>query len=654
MKLTKVQITNFRSVEDSDEFDVAELTCLVGKNESGKSAVLEALYGLNPINSHSYDTVVDYPRRFYTAYASRHPEGKAKVVKTTWELDDQDIKILEGELGEGCILSKTITIENGFGYKGKIYGINIDEAAVLKKAARIGDCDSDETKKLTSFNSVKEAIKDIEAEDEPREALVKAIDFLKGMRDFRPTLHAIDTLDPLVPKFFITSHYDRMEGRVSVSDLLTKKKQNSLSPGERIFLDFLQYAGTSLEDLTDSELLEEETAKCEAASASITDEIFEYWSQNENISVDIRINAAKPKDPPPFNEGTVVNLRIHNAIHRASIPLNERSAGFVWFFSFLAQFKMLGQKHDGPVVLLLDEPGLTLHGKAQADLVRYIQERLLPNHQVLYTTHSPFLVPAQHLDQVRVVEDKVINIENERRPKIIGTKVSSDVLHVSRDTLFPLQSHLGYDLSQSLFLAKNTLLVEGPSDILYLQVASEMLGKAGRTSLNRHWAICPAGGIDKLMPFVSLFSGNNLNIVTLSDFAAGDKNKIQKLKQSQILEASQIFTTNDFTGKDESDIEDFFEPELYCKIVNGAYELSGSDKLTVKKLAEAKDTPRIVKQAEALFPTLSAEIPDFDHFTPARYLLNNPDILAGDSAMVTRSLERFENAFSSINSLFKD
>jgi predicted ATPase len=40
---------------------------------------------------------------------------------------------------------------------------------------------------------------------------------------------------------------------------------------------------------------------------------------------------------------------------------------------------------------LLDEPGLTLHGKAQADLLRYIEQRLLPDHQVIYSTHSPFM-----------------------------------------------------------------------------------------------------------------------------------------------------------------------------------------------------------------------------------------------------------------------
>ena len=80
-----------------------------------------------------------------------------------------------------------------------------------------------------------------------------------------------------------------------------------------------------------------------------------------------------------------------------SLPFSDRSAGFIWFFSFLVAFSQV-QKEHGNVVILLDEPGLNLHGRAQADLLRYITERLMPKHQVIYTTHSPFMVPADKLD----------------------------------------------------------------------------------------------------------------------------------------------------------------------------------------------------------------------------------------------------------------
>ena len=75
-----------------------------------------------------------------------------------------------------------------------------------------------------------------------------------------------------------------------------------------------------------------------------------------------------------------------------SVPFSERSAGFIWFFSFLVKFAQV-RKGGGSLILLLDEPGLTLHGKAQADLLRYFGEKLAPKHQVIFTTHSPFMVP---------------------------------------------------------------------------------------------------------------------------------------------------------------------------------------------------------------------------------------------------------------------
>ena len=170
----------------------------------------------------------------------------------------------------------------------------------------------------------------------------------------------------------------------------------------------------------------------------------------------------------------------------------------MWFFSFLVQFAMM-RRNTNNVIILLDEPGLTLHGKAQEDLLRYIEENLLPSHQVIYSTHSPFMVPSKRLSACRVVED-VISYDTSGRPQSEGTKVTEDVMSTDKDTLFPLQGALGYSLTQSLFVGENTLLVEGPSDILYLQVFSNELERRGQEGLNSRWIMCPAGGIDNVQP----------------------------------------------------------------------------------------------------------------------------------------------------------
>lgn len=233
-----------------------------------------------------------------------------------------------------------------------------------------------------------------------------------------------------------------------------------------------------------------------------------------------------------------------------------------------------------------------------------------------------------------------------------GTKVGDDVLSTDKDTLFPLQGALGYEITQSLFIGENTLLVEGPSDVLYLQAASTALKQAGRAGLDSRWTICPTGGIDKVSAFVSLFGGNKLNVAVLTDFASGQKKKVERLRESQLLKEGHVYTVADFCDQDEGDIEDLLSPTLFVLIVNEAYSLPNKHKLTADKLEDAdKSTERLVIKAEAYFRLLPDAIKTFDHFTPPNWLIQHPETLSDDSAEVNETLKRFETVFETFNSL---
>ena len=416
-----------------------------------------------------------------------------------------------------------------------------------------------------------------------------------------------------------------------------------------MFAEFLDYAGVSIDEITSVATYETFNAKLQAASNNITDQILEYWTQNPDLSVEVRIEQARPGDLPPLNTGTVERARIYNSLHRVDTPFSERSAGFVWFFSFLVKFAQV-KDETSSVVLLLDEPGLSLHGKAQADLLRFFKEKLAPHHQIVYSTHSPFMVPADDLASVRVVEDQVETRGPRRLP--LGTKIRDDVLTRDPDTLFPLQGAVGYEISQSLFIGKNTLLVEGPSDILYVQALSKALHRGRRSGLDSRWTLCPAGGIDKIMPFIALFAGNALNIAVLSDQATGQKRRIEEIKRSAILRAGHFHTMADLLERSEADIEDLFEPEIFVSILNSCYELSASEKLTVEKLKAAdSSTERLVRQAEVAFRVMPESVPVFDHFAPAMWLIGNSELLDGKSAPVRRTLDRAEKIFKVYNDL---
>jgi len=648
MKLVRAQVTNFRSVEDSGIFEIGDLTCLVGKNEAGKTAILKALHGVSPTEAFAYDKTRDYPRRFLSKYDERHSTGKSPVARTWWALDDDDVEQINDLLGDNVLKSKEIEMTSYIGVNTKEWIVPIDNVKCLANLKSRHGLNSKDSSILRTAVNTADALAILKKHQDRTPAQSALMQALEKFRGGSAVLAAIDILNELKPDFFYTSHFERMSGEVSLEQLAADKRNNKVKIGDKIFLDFLEYAGTTIEELRDAAKYEDLVAQCEGASNDITDEIFEFWSQNEALAVKIELNEGRAEDPPPFNTGRIAKIRIENKNHRASVPLSERSAGFVWFFSFLSQFKQL-KKNTGQAIILLDEPGLTLHGKAQSDLLRYIETRIIPEHQVIYTTHSPFMVPALRLADVRVVED-VVDYRDPRRPVVKGTKVTADILSVDKDTLFPLQAHLGYEITQSLFIGKNTLLVEGPSDILYLQIASRVLQAIGRTSLDSRWTICPTGGLDKVMTFASLFLGNQLNIAVLCDYGSGDKAKVERLRQGQILKTGRVLTAAEFTGKDESDIEDLFNPHLYYQLVSKSLGLKGSSALSEKKAKDAGfNAPRIVKNVEALCRTLPGDIEEFNHYIPAEYLLRHPDILENKSKEVAESLDRFEEIFKELN-----
>ena len=237
-----------------------------------------------------------------------------------------------------------------------------------------------------------------------------------------------EALYSMMPKFVYFDEYSTMHGRISIQDMLRRvEAEEDLSESDRTFMSLLSLVGADLDDLQNQTNYEYMKAELESASISISDEMFEYWAQNKQLRVEFDLSAADPNDLPPLNEGTILHVRIWNNRHRVSVPFDDRSKGFVWFFSFLTYFSSIEEQEECDLVLLLDEPGLNLHALAQNDFLRFIDERLAPKHQVVYTTHSPFMINLNHLDRIRTVQD----VDDK------GTVISSDALSNDQDTVFP-------------------------------------------------------------------------------------------------------------------------------------------------------------------------------------------------------------------------
>lgn len=652
MELTRVRVTNFRSVEDSGEFTLDRVTCLVGKNEAGKSAILQALAALNPADSaaHTPDVEKDYPRKRLTEYQSRPASSDPDTfVRSTWTLDDDELAEIR-ELTGPAFSSNEVIAYRRFGDTAVQWEIPLNyggAAAFLIEQERLNAAERSPLGQPQNSDGLRKVLEAIPSRTDKQDRILQRINAFPG-KNVRGAVEA--KLNSWLPQFMYFSHYDRMTGQLRVDTFEQRRHgqvQPPVDPKELVFLDFLEYAGTSLSEIVGANTYEGLNARCEAASNRITEQLQEYWTQNPHLEIEVRLTKGEPGDAPPFNGGVIARARVKNNLHKVTVPFDERSAGFIWFFSFLVKFAQV-RKGNANLVLLLDEPGLTLHGKAQADLLRYFAEKLAPHHMVIFSTHSPFMVPADNLLSVRIVEDRVVS----KRVGVWtseGTKVRSDTLATDKDTLFPLQGALGYDLTQSLFVGKHTLLVEGPGDILYLQAFSNALTRLGRTSLDRRWTLCPAGGIDKIQSFVRLFSATDLEIAALTDYSMSDRRKLDAIRQARLLEDDRLLTVASALEVDEADTEDLFAPTTFAELLNSTFDLSGESVVTVADLDRANGS-RLLKLAEQAFDSRGG-MPHLNHFRPAAWLFEHPEFLDREDAGVTESLDLAEKLIRRVNQM---
>jgi predicted ATP-dependent endonuclease of OLD family len=647
MKLISARVTNFRCIEDSNEFTLDQVTCLVGKNESGKTSLLKALYGVNPWNpaEQHFDKERDYPRRYLLDYDERHAGGEAEIVIVRWRLDEADKAAVRAVLGTAANHIDEFETSRRYDSENSSWMISVDESKVVNHVLQTASLHAEELAELAAINTIKE-LKDALAtpKSERHSALLNHLN-QRFKRD-RAVLGLIDILHPRMPRFLYFSQYQRMDGQVSLEAIVQKKSNNTLTDDDKVFIALCDLVGVPVEKIASLNQFEQMNSRFEAASSRITREIFEFWSQNKHLKVQLRIDAGKPGDPAPFNTGNVVRTRIYNEHHEVTVSFDDRSSGFVWFFSFLVLFSQVKNTHSNNLIILLDEPALSLHAKAQSDLLRYIEERLAPDHQVVYTTHSPFMVPAHNLTSVRTVEDVVIEKPGSG-VDVQGTKVGDDVLSTDRDTLFPLQSALGYEITQSLFLGKHTLLVEGPSDLLYLKAFSDELQKRGRTPLDPRWTICPMGGAGKVSAFMSLFGANNLDLAVLLDYAQGEKKQVDNIRKSTLLKSGRVFTADHYADQAEADTEDLLGAALYIDLVNKAYNLKAANRLS----APSGSTGRIVPLVADHFRTMPPDVPEFDHYAPSLYLFENRTAFLKAVPSENEAFNRFERLITDLNSL---
>lgn len=631
VRLESFRVTSFRNILDSTQIPVDEhVTCLVGKNESGKTALLQALHRVNPAQDVRFDLEDQYPRWLLSRHRRRGIAKKAKPIAVTFALDADDVAAVERDLGVGVLGTHELHVARG--YDGEVaLDVAVDGAAAV--ASLVGGVASGAASALAGAEGLDQlvaVIAELRAGDGASrvEAALRTVEAAIRDRYHGGTVEdaAAALLWPRVPRFFYFSDYGLLDGRIDLRRLEPSAAGASGADGLETARALLDLAGADMARV-EEDSYERRKAELDSVSADLSREVATFWKQNDQLEVVIDIDKETVQAPGYPRGHTAVarflEIRVRDRRHGFTTNFGQRSSGFQWFFSFLAAFSAF-EDSDDPIIVLLDEPALTLHGRAQADFLRFIDERLASKHQVLYTTHSPYMIAPDGLGRVRIVED--------RGPKE-GAVASADVLSGGRDSALPLQGALGYELAQSLFAGPDNLVLEGVSDLIYLTVLSDFLSQFGRAHLDPRWQLAPVGGMGTLPVLVALLGRPRDMTILLSPESVGMEH-VYTVAGGGSFEAQRLVTVSEITGTELADVEDLFDRTDYIQL----YTATFNRRVAVARIPSGE---RVVAALTALRGMA------FDRQAPATRLLRNADAVCRGLSETT--LERFEQLFVRLN-----
>ena len=541
MRLLRYKVNKFRSVKGTDWIDIDELACFVGVNESGKTNLLLPLWKFNPADKATeIDLLLDYPRDEYSELddeaSGRENEHFIEVV---FELDDAEVE----------------SIESAF------------QASISEKKAEDtqGDEEGDagSTTEIEPFGITKQLLikKDYKERfyvyliDEKGEPKSDDIESDIGEKAFA-------AICDLIPRFVYYSEYGNLdsdlylphvkENLARIKDLTGKERMKArtlkilfshlkLDPDEILTLGVENTPNNNPAQKTQEQIeaesrnKQERYAKLDSAGTRLTKQFREWWSQGNYI---FNFNA----------DGYYFRIFVSDDERPEKIELESRSKGLQWFFSFFLVFLAESKDAHKNCVLLLDEPGLSLHPNAQTDLIRFFNQ-LSDTNQLIYTTHLPFLVDHNNLDKVKAVYT------------VNGlTRISNDLSKADKErkAIQPVNAAIGISASQSLLVGCDIVIVEGVSDQFYLTMIKNHLIAKNKFAPKREMVFIPIGGVKGVKPVVSILQGSQstLPFALFDSDTAGKQAQTSLKKGFYSSDKDKVLETDTYSGKSGSEIED--------------------------------------------------------------------------------------------------
>ena len=624
MRLVGFRVQMYRCIVDSGWIDVCALTALVGKNESGKTALLKALHKLNPSVPEPYCMDREWPRRF------RKDRNEEQVVcSARFELDPEEIEELRQFSGEDVIPS---VFEVRRDYAGRLEVLfppelfpdrlmQQDLDPLLEMFPRVPDLVG------SSFGSkARECLE--EAKQMISEGRFSDLARARG-EHLQALLNKITSAPTSVQSSDVAGAGGRLESRGESSaaeDEAAAEEAGALQtifPREREFMDdYRESLKQVLERVTATpsvlEKAREYVSKRIPAFVYISDcQTFTGTAQIDQVKqrkdrgelteedrtlltimdmagldLDEEVDKSDVVDLEQrqfdLDDASVVLTRylskhrqrkyqvqlradgqkfytfIKDEYDPSLIMLEERSRGFQWFFSFDLMFMHASKGTFKNCVVLLDEPGLHLHPDGQRDLLKRMRDYSADN-TIIYTTHMPFMMDLERPDRIRVLSET----SN-------GSIVADDLMESQEEAKLVIRSALSVASCPSYLVAQRNLIVEGIDDYWIMTEMSRLMLQSGEMGLPGDLFVIPSGGAAEAAYIATLLVDHGLDAVVLFDSDDGGEGPKRDLAEKWLRRypsgRAQVLSLAQCMGMEDGfSIEDIFREEFYLRKVREVY-----------------------------------------------------------------------------------
>lgn len=496
MKLKSVEIYDFKSIS-YEKLDInTNQLCLVGKNESGKSSIISAISYLN-----IFDTELD--TSLLNKSSKNYPNGLPLIIGT-FQLN----KTVYSKLYE--ILSEYLSIED-FGR------INKQSVSCLLQIKRWGNGLSN-----ISISILENGKFGVKISDKV-EKLAKFYDLF--FKEIYPDIEYFENEDLLIEPS-------------TIEELLSENKKYET------FRKLLIIGGCNdFNDLNNPDI-NFVTTYLSDIEIGLNSIFKKHYKQDQSINIKI---------VPAI--GNRLNLIIRDNSNK-SFSINERSPGFQYYFSFLVN-KLYTKHINGKknTVILLDEPGHSLHPKGAKDLLKSFDD-ISETSQILYTTHNPFLAVRNCIDSLIFVN----------KSAIYGTKINKKPFLNKYQIL---RKELGIMLNDSFLIGDINLVVEGNTEKLAFHRLFQFEKYRDLEWMN----IYNADGVNNIPQAINYLGKNNLKLSGIALLDSDEEaNVIKKLKafKNNIKEPNweEIEINSIFNDKKIRTFEDLFPQDLYVDAFN--------------------------------------------------------------------------------------